>query len=194
MNHYARLITGLALAGLAGGACAAAPTQANPGSCVTANAGPDHDGVRDYDFISGRTWTVRGRKRVGRFVGSTQWEEMDGVEKSRRIGDAGMMEEIVFPKWRPDYKLTILRLYDPLSRRWSIYDMHDANNTSPPLQGTFHHGLGIFVGDDEINNKPVKVRYIWTCDWVHPRFQQEFSNDAGKTWEIDWQMEFTEKK
>lgn len=169
-------------------------TQADAGSCLTANSGPDHDGSHDYDFMSGRRWSVVGKKRVGRFIGSTKFEEMTGFETSRRIGDKGMIEEVVFPDWRPNYKLVILRLYDPLARKWSIYDAHNPKEISPPLHGTFHRGLGIFVGDDVIDNVPVKVRYTWTCDWKHPRFQQEFSNDGGKTWEIDWNMEFTEIK
>ncbi len=195
MKKLPTLVTGLALAACVSSPSAAQPdTRATSGNCLTANSGPDHDGTRDYDFISGRSWTIKGRKRVGRFVGSTKWEEMEGFENSRRVGDMGMIEEIVFPKWRPNYKLVILRLYDPMTRRWSIYDAHDPKSISPPLHGRFHQGLGVFVGDDELDNKPVKVRYTWTCDWVHPRFQQEFSNDGGKTWEIDWLMEFTEAK
>lgn len=184
----------LLAASLCAPAAAQTPTQASPATCLTAHSGPDHDGARDFHFISGRSWTIKGRKRVGRFIGSTKWEEMEGFENSRRVGDVGMIEEVVFPKWRPDYKLVILRTYNPQTKRWSIYDAHDPKQISPPLHGSFHQGLGIFVGDDTLDNKPVKVRYIWTCDWTHPRFQQEFSNDGGKTWEIDWQMEFTEVK
>jgi hypothetical protein len=153
------------------------------------------DGLHDYDFFSGKKWTIHGRKRVGRFRGSNQWEEMDGFENSRRIGDQGMIEEVTFPAWRPGFKLVILRLYDPVTRRWAIYDANSPREAlSPPLWGSFHQGLGIFVGDDEIGGVPVKVRYTWTADAVHPRYQQEFSNDGGKTWEIDWNMEFTQAK
>ena len=196
MKQLTQLAAAIALAACVGTVSAAEPPthKANPGTCLSATSGPDHDGARDYDFFSGRSWKIKGRKRVGRFIGSTKWEEMEGFENSRRVGDMGMVEEIVYPDWRPAYKLMILRLYDPVMRRWSIYDAHDPKQISPPLHGSFHQGLGIFIGDDEIDNKPVKVRYIWTCDWVHPRFQQEFSNDGGKTWEIDWTMEFTEVK
>lgn len=173
---------------------AQATTRAHDGDCLSADTNPDHDGAHDYDFISGRKWSIHGRKRVGRFIHSTQWEEMDGFENSRRVGETGMIEDTWFPQWRPNYKLLILRLYDASTKRWSIYDAHNPQSVSPPLYGQFHSGLGVFVGDDTIDNVPVKVRYTWTCDWTHPRFQQELSNDAGKTWEIDWQMEFTEVK
>lgn len=196
MTHTPSILFGLALLAAAGGAQAQtpAPTVANQSSCLTAESGPDHDGRHDYDFMSGRRWSLVGKKRVGRFIGSTKFEEMKGFETSRRIGEMGMIEEVVFPDWRPDYKLVILRLYDPSTKRWSIYDAHNPKEISPPLHGTFHRGLGIFVGDDVIDSVPVKVRYTWTCDWKHPRFQQEFSNDGGKTWEIDWNIEFTEIK
>lgn len=190
LKHFATAVTIAAAAG----SVHAADTEANANSCLSAEAGPNHDGKHDFDFLSGRRWSLVGKKRIGRFIGSTKFEEMTGFENSRRIGEKGMIEEVVFPDWRPDYKLVILRMYDPVTRRWSIYDAHNPNEISPPLYGTFHRGLGIFVGDDVIDNVPVKVRYIWTCDWNHPRFQQEFSNDGGKTWEIDWNIEFTEIK
>jgi hypothetical protein len=147
----------------------------------------------DFDFFSGRNWTVHGRKRVGRFKGSNQWEEMDGYETTRRIGDKGMIVELFFPTWRPGFKITVLRLWDPSTRTWEEIDIRP-DAISPPLVGAFHNGLGILVGDDKIDGKDVKTRYTWTADPVHPRYQQEFSDDGGRTWEIDWQMEFTEAK
>lgn len=169
--------------------------EVNPKSCLAADDSvAGRDGSHDFDFFSGRKWKIQGRKRVGRFVKPEKWEEMVGVEISRRIGDKAMLEEVVFPEWRPKNKLVILRIYDPITRKWSIYDANNPDEISPPLVGSFDRGVGIFIGDDKIDNQPVKVRYTWTCDWVQPRFQQEFSNDNGRTWIVDWTMEFTEAK
>lgn len=158
-------------------------------TCLELNS--DDNGANDFDFFSGKTWSVKGRKRVGRFIGSETWETMEGIETSRRIGNIGMLESLKFPKWRPGKQIQIVRLYDTNTKQWAIYDANNPMSISPPVVGSFSNGLGIFIGDDLIDDQPVKVRFTWTCDFIHPRYQQEFSNDDGKSWEVDWQMTFT---
>jgi hypothetical protein len=197
MKIRKRLLTAfLATLCVAGAAHAetASGTAAPRGCFVADQDGSSHDGAHDFDFLSGRNWKNKTKKRIGRFINSTKFEEPEGFEFSERVPGVGMVEQVTYPSWRPNWKLVIVRLYDQKTHKWYIYDMHDPTHISPPLAGSFHNGLGIFEGDDHIDNQDVKVRYIWTCDWEHPRFQQEMSNDGGKTWEIDWTMEFTEVK
>jgi hypothetical protein len=36
------------------------------------------------------------------------------------------------------------------------------------------------------------VRFLWTrTDTESPRWEQAFSDDGGRTWETNWEMDFT---
>jgi hypothetical protein len=63
-----------------------------------------------------------------------------------------------------------------------------------PVIGNFNfkNGVGTFEGDDVNNGRPVKVRYIWSKITKHSaHWEQALSPDSGKTWETNWQMQFT---
>ena len=60
-----------------------------------------------------------------------------------------------------------------------------------PVKGGFENGVGTFLADDVQVGRPVKVRFEWkeitarTAVW-----EQAFSPDGGKTWEMNWHMDF----
>jgi hypothetical protein len=52
--------------------------------------------------------------------------------------------------------------------------------------GGFDGNRGEFYAQDEIEGRPIKVRYIWTkVDHDHARWEQAFSYD-DRTWETNW--------
>ena len=58
--------------------------------------------------------------------------------------------------------------------------------------GNFHNGVGTFECDDTFNGKPIRVRFIWsriTPNSAH--WEQAFSPDGGKSWDTNWEMQFT---
>ena len=58
--------------------------------------------------------------------------------------------------------------------------------------GSFENGKGLFVGDDVLRGEPIKVRYTWTdIIAMSARWDQAYSPDQGKTWEVNSIMEFT---
>jgi hypothetical protein len=62
----------------------------------------------------------------------------------------------------------------------------------PPVRGRFEAGRGDFYGDDEHDGSPIRAHFIWSQ--ITPesaRWEQEFSNDGGHTWETNWIMELT---
>ena len=60
------------------------------------------------------------------------------------------------------------------------------------LVGRFANGRGDFYGDDTANGIPIRAHFTWShITAVSARWQQEFSTDAGETWERNWVMEFT---
>ncbi len=52
-----------------------------------------------------------------------------------------------------------------------------------------------FYGEDTDDGKPVLVRFRWTkVSHDHLRWEQSFSYDGGKTWEMNWTNELTRTK
>jgi hypothetical protein len=81
-----------------------------------------------------------------------------------------------------------LRLYEPANHRWSLnfFNVVDGQLT-PPVIGEFRDGRGLFFGDDTLGGRPIKVRFVIsriTADLC--RFEQAFSADGGKSWELNW--------
>jgi hypothetical protein len=81
-----------------------------------------------------------------------------------------------------------LRLYDPRARQWSL-NTANANSGSlgVPTVGEFRNGRGEFFDQESINGRTVLVRNVWSDISADScRFEQAFSNDGGKTWEVNW--------
>jgi hypothetical protein len=52
--------------------------------------------------------------------------------------------------------------------------------------------FGIFHGDDELDGRAIRVRYIWSrIGEEGARWEQAFSADEGNSWETNWYMDFT---
>jgi hypothetical protein len=63
-----------------------------------------------------------------------------------------------------------------------------------PVVGRFEDGVGTFLADDMFEGRPIKVRFLWTCrDIDNCRWEQAFSEDAGKSWETNWTMDFARR-
>ena len=78
----------------------------------------------------------------------------------------------------------------PQTKLWSIYwSDTKSHKLFPPTIGTFENGRGEFFGDDVEGGKPVRVRFDWTGG-ASPRWEQSFSTDGGKSWELNWVMKF----
>jgi hypothetical protein len=85
-----------------------------------------------------------------------------------------------------------VRGFDPKDGLWRIWwlDGHYPTTLDPPVAGGFKDGRGLFFGDDTLNGKPIKVRFIWTVGPA-PTWEQAFSPDGGQTWETNWRSRFT---
>lgn len=81
-----------------------------------------------------------------------------------------------------------LRLFEPHAQRWSISFVNIRNGLlAAAVYGGFEDGVGTFGGDDELNGRPIKVRF--RIDRQGPdqaRFEQSYSDDGGRTWETNW--------
>jgi len=81
-----------------------------------------------------------------------------------------------------------LRLYNPQSHQWSLnFASSSAGTMSQPTIGEFKNGRGEFFDQELFNGRTILVRFVISD--IEPdscRFEQSFSDDGGKTWEVNW--------
>jgi len=160
------------------------------------SAAPAHDGLHDFDFVIGH-WNVHLRKLLHPLTGSSEWIEYEGTSVMSKIWDGrANMEE--FKVTSLDKRLHMdaqtLRLYDPDTRRWSIWlgDAAHGKLSGPPTVGGFTDGRGEFYDAEDFNGRPILVRYLWTQPTpTTARMEQSFSPDWGRTWEVNWICELS---
>jgi hypothetical protein len=146
------------------------------------------DGQRDFDFEIG-TWKTHLSRRLRPLTGSTTWVEYEGTSVVRKVwnGRANLVELEVGGAAGRIEGLS-LRLYNPESRQWSLNFSNSASGTlSDPVFGEFKNGRGEFYGQELFNGRAIIVRFIISD--ITPdscRFEQAFSDDGGKTWEVNW--------
>jgi hypothetical protein len=147
-----------------------------------------HDGQHDFDFDLG-TWKTHLKRLVHPLTGSTTWVELDGTTVVRKIWDGrANLAELEVDTASGRVEVLSLRLYNPQSRQWSLNTANSRVGTlSVPTVGEFKNGRGEFFEQEEFNGRMIQVRNVWTDITPNScRFEQSFSDDGGKTWELNW--------
>jgi hypothetical protein len=159
------------------------------GPLSAASAAPtERDGQHDFDFEVG-AWNIHLKKLLHPLTGSTTWIEFDGTSMTRRIlsGHASI-EQFETDGAAGHIEGLTLRLYDPQSRQWRLYWANSADGQlENPMAGEFRDGVGEFYDQELYQGRAIYVRFIWsqiTPNSAH--FEQSFSADGGKTWEVNW--------
>lgn len=164
--------------------------QSNPGASETSPAQPpkERDGQHDFDFEIG-TWRTELSRLAHPLTGSTTWVKYEGTSVVRKVWDgrANLVElDVEGPSGRIEG--LSLRLYNPESRQWSLNFSNSSGGTlSEPVIGEFKDGRGEFFGQETFNGRSIYVRFV--ISGITPnscRFEQSFSDDGGKTWEVNW--------
>lgn len=149
--------------------------------------------ARDFDFFVGR-WTVRHRRLKYRLAHSAEWETFSGTCETRTILDGqANLDDNVIELPESTYRAVTLRVFDPATSSWSIWwlDARRPHSLDPPVVGAFNDGVGTFYANDVWEGRPITVRFLWSDIAENSaRWQQAFSDDAGKTWESNWVMDF----
>jgi hypothetical protein len=159
---------------------------------ATGAGAEEQDGRHDFDFFAG-CWSVAHRRLRQRLAGSHIWEEFAGACCSRPIiGGLGNIDDNLIELPAGTYRAATLRLFEPAARLWSIHWIDGrAMRLEPPVNGRFEDGIGTFHGDDLLDGRPIKVRFIWSqIAASSARWEQAFSADGGATWEPNWIMDF----
>jgi hypothetical protein len=153
-----------------------------------AAAAQARDGSHDFDFEIG-TWTTRLSRLEKPLSGSKTWLEYTGTTVVTKVwnGRANLVElEVKGPAGT--IEALSLRLYNPQARQWSLNFSNSRTGTlSEPSVGEFRGRRGEFYSQEAFGDRIILVRFV--IDPITPdsiRFEQAFSDDGGKSWELNW--------
>jgi hypothetical protein len=164
---------------------AAAPLGAGP---QAAAASAERDGSHDFDFEIG-TWKIHLKRLAHRLSGSHEWVSFEGTSVTRKVWDGrSQLEEFETDSAGGHIEGLTLRLYNPSTHEWRLYWANSKVGVmDPPQVGRFRNGVGEFYATDTYEGRTVLVRFVWSrTDTASPHFEQSYSEDGGKTWEVNW--------
>jgi hypothetical protein len=152
------------------------------------NAQSSRDGQKDFDFEIG-TWKTKLKRLVKPLSGSSEWVEYEGRTVVRKVWDGrANLVELDVKGAAGRIEALSLRLYNPESRQWSLNFANVRGGTmATPTVGEFKNGRGEFYNQEDFNGRMILTRFVISDikpDSCH--FEQAFSDDGGKTWEVNW--------
>jgi hypothetical protein len=146
------------------------------------------DGQHDFDFEIGK-WNIHLKRLVHPLTGSNEWVESDGTSVTRPLWNGrANIEEFETEGTVGHIQGMTLRLYDPVGKQWNLFwaNSRDGNLAIPTI-GSFNNGRGEFYDFERIADRFVWVRYQWSqITGTSAHFEQAFSEDGGRTWEVNW--------
>ncbi len=148
----------------------------------------EREGQHDFDFEIGN-WKTHLRRLLHPLTGSTTWVEYEGTTVVRKVwnGRANLVE-LVADGSGGHFEGLSLRLYNPKSHQWSLnFASSSGGVMSQPTFGGFKNGRGEFFNQETFNGRAIFVRFVISDITPNScRFEQAFSDDGGKTWEVNW--------
>ncbi len=182
------LLGSLVLLALAPRAVAQQHSDALKATVRQAPADQERDGQHDFDGLIG-SWKFHLKKLNNPLTGSNTWVEFEGTGVCFKIWDGrAQMDTVELDSPGVHIEGLTVRLYDPKSHQWRLYWANSRIGImDPPQVGQFKNGRGEFYAQDTINGKTILIRFAWTnLNTDTPHFEQSFSDDGGKTWEVNW--------
>jgi hypothetical protein len=148
------------------------------------------DGQRDFDSHIGK-WKTHVRRLVKPLTGSTTWVELNGTSVVRKVfdGKANLVELVAEGPNGARFEGMSLRLYNPEAQQWSLHfaSSHDGVLNIPTTGEFDKNGRGEFYSQEALSGRAIFVRFVITpVDANTIRFEQAFSADGGRTWEVNW--------
>lgn len=148
----------------------------------------ERSGEHDFDFETG-TWRTHVRRLLHPLTGSSTWVEYDGTTVVRKVwnGRANLIE-LKADGPAGHFEGLSLRLYNPQSHQWSLnFANANGGGLNQPTIGEFRNGRGEFFDQETLNGRAILVRFVISDITMGScRFEQAFSDDGGKTWEVNW--------
>ena len=193
LRDHARLVPSSASAGLClacglilGAQTSSAPARRADEAPRTRSA--PRDGQHDFDFEIG-TWKTHLKRLARPFTGSKEWVEYDGSTVVRKVWNgAANLVELAADGPAGHFEGLSLRLYNPGSGQWSLnFANRKVGTMTTPSIGEFKKGRGEFYQQETLDGRAILVRFVISDVTASScRFEQAFSDDGGKTWEVNW--------
>ena len=158
------------------------------------------DAQHAFDFDLG-TWKTHSRRLLKPLTGSTSWVEMDGVTVVKPVwGGKANLAELEADGPQGHLQLLSLRLYDPTAHQWNLNFATSrvgilnvaGEAQSVPMIGRFVGKRGEFYDQEPYDGRTIWVRFIiepLSATTAHS--EQAFSDDNGRTWEVNWINDYT---
>jgi hypothetical protein len=162
--------------------------QQNSDAAKVASQAAERDGQRDFDPLIG-AWKYHLKKLMHPLTGANDWVEFEGTGVCYKIWDGRAdLDTIELDSPSGHLEGLTLRTYNPQTHQWRLYWANSKNGImDPPQIGEFKNGRGEFYAQDILNGKSILIRFVWTNMTSNsPHFEQSFSGDGGKTWEVNW--------
>jgi hypothetical protein len=162
------------------------PVKAVPATARAVSSTPD--GQHNFDPLLG-SWKYRLKKRMNPLTGSDKWVELTGTGVCYPLwGGKAELDTLLVDGPTGRIEGLTLRLYNPKTGQWRLYWANSKDGlVSVPQIGEFNNGRGEFYAQDTLNDKAILVRYDWSkLDSASPHFEQAFSADGGRSWEVNW--------
>jgi hypothetical protein len=174
---------------------ASAQTNSEPAKSGAQSATAERDGQRDFDWMVG-TWKDHSKRRVHSSAGPDTWTEFDGTSIVHKIWDGAVLDEFERDTPNRHDKSLMLYTYDPQTHQWYIYFASDKDGkVGLPNVGEFKDGRGEFYVQDTLNGKLLLNRYVWSATTsASPHYEESWSSDGGRTWELDLIVDFARKQ
>ena len=147
----------------------------------------------DFDFEIG-AWKARLSRLEKPLSKSSTWIDYEGTSVVRKVWDGrANLGELLVRGAAGQIEGLTLRLYNPQTGQWHISWANARDGMlGQPMTGGFMNGRGEFFGEELFNDRVILVRFVFSD--ITPdsfRFEQAFSEDWGKSWEVNWKAAFT---
>ena len=159
---------------------------------------PDNPSSADpgFAFDLGE-WHTQSKRLLHPLTGSNTWVEMDGRTTVTKVwGGRANLAEYDADGTGGHITLLSLRWYNPVAQEWNLdFATPQVGTMGIPGVGTFKNGRGDFYDYETIGGRSVLVRFsIWKTSADTAQSEQAFSDDGGKTWEVNWINHYTRPK
>jgi len=152
-----------------------------------------HDGQHDFDFHLGN-WKTHISHLQHPLTGSTTWTEANGTLTVRKVWDGrAQLEELEADGATGHMEDLLLFLYNTKSHQWTLNAADSSDGTmNQPMFGEFKNGHGEFYDQEPFKGRMILVRQVWSqITPTSHHFEQAFSEDGGKTWEVNFVASLT---
>jgi len=142
------------------------------------------NGQHNFDFNIG-IWKTHIRRVLDPLSGSTNSIELEGTVTVRKVWDGrAQLEEIEADGPKGHWEGLTLFLYNPTTRQWSqTFANSKTGVMATPLIGAFANGRGELYSQDNLKDRSILVKAVWSD--IKPdshHFEESYSDDGGKTW------------